>query len=105
MHGKGDMARAVMEGVTFGLREIYELILASKPDLKPTQVFSSGGGSKSPLWRQIQADIFGLPVKTLTGAAEGGAYGAAVVAGVGAGNVERHRGSGEWAAGRDSDDA
>ncbi len=85
MHGRGDMARAVMEGVTFGLREIYELILASKPDLKPTQVFSSGGGSKSPLWRQIQADIFGLPVKTLTGAAEGGAYGAAVVAGVGTG--------------------
>ena len=83
-HNKGDMARAVMEGVTFGLREIYELILASKPGLKPTQVFSSGGGSKSSLWRQIQADVFGLPVKTLTGAAEGGAYGAAVVAGVGA---------------------
>ena len=85
MHSKGDMARAVMEGVTFGMREIFELIVASKPDLTPTQVFTSGGASKSPLWRQIQADIFGLPVKTLTGAAEGGAYGAAVVAGVGAG--------------------
>lgn len=85
MHGKGDMARAVMEGVTFGLREIFELILALKPDMEPKQIISSGGASKSPLWRQIQADIFGLPVKTLTGAAEGGAYGAAVVAGVGAG--------------------
>ncbi|MBT3318979.1 MAG: xylulokinase [Clostridia bacterium] len=85
IHGKGDMARAVMEGVTYGLRQIYELILASKPGIKPTQIFSSGGASKSPLWRQIQADVFGLPVKTLTGAAEGGAYGAAVVAGVGAG--------------------
>jgi len=85
IHGKGDMARAVMEGVTFGLRQIYELILASKPGIQPKQIFSSGGASKSPLWRQIQADVFGLPVKTLTGAAEGGAYGAAVVAGVGAG--------------------
>jgi len=90
-HGKGDMARSVMEGVTFGLKEIYELIQQAKPDMKPKEIISSGGGSKSPLWRQIQADIFNLPVKTLTGAAEGGAYGAAVVAGVGAGiwaNVE-----------------
>jgi len=82
---KGDMSRAVMEGVTFGLREIYELILSSKPGISPSDVVTSGGGSKSKVWRQIQADIMGLPVKTLTGAAEGGAYGAAVVAGVGAG--------------------
>lgn len=82
---KGDMARAVMEGVVFGLREIYELILSSKPGMKPADVVSSGGGAKSRIWRQIQADIMGLPVKTLQGAAEGGAYGAAVVAGVGAG--------------------
>jgi xylulokinase len=79
------MTRAVMEGVTFGLRDIYELIKRTTPDLKPTEVFSSGGASKSKVWRQIQADIFNLPVKTQTGAAEGGAYGAAVVAGVGAG--------------------
>ena len=59
--------------------------------MQPKEIISSGGGSKSPLWRQIQADIFNLPVKTLTGAAEGGAYGGAIVAGVGAGiweNVE-----------------
>ncbi len=90
-HNKGDMARAVMEGVTFGLKEIYDLIKEAKPDLQPTFVISSGGGSRSKVWRQIQADIFDLPVKTLTGAAEGGAYGGAVVAGVGAGvfaNVE-----------------
>ena len=84
-HNKGDMARSVMEGVTFGLREIYDLIREAKPDMQPKEVFSSGGGSKSKAWRQIQADIFNLPVKTLTGAAEGGAYGAAIVAGVGAG--------------------
>lgn len=82
---RGDMARAVMEGVVFGLREIYELILSAKPGMTPTYVVSSGGAAKSAVWRQIQADIMGLPVKTLIGAAEGGAYGAAVVAGVGAG--------------------
>ena len=82
---RGDMGRAVLEGVVFGLREIYELILSTKPDLKPTEVIASGGAAKSRIWRQIQADVMGLPVKTLTGAAEGGAYGAAVVAGVGAG--------------------
>jgi len=85
LHEKGDMARAVMEGVTFGLRDIYELIKSATPSLKPAEVLSSGGASKSKVWRQIQADIFNLPVKTQTGAAEGGAYGAAVVAGVGAG--------------------
>ena len=84
-HGRGDMARAVMEGVTLGLREIYELVLKGNPKIKPVEVISSGGGSRSAVWRQIQADVFGLPVKTLTGAAEGGAYGGAVVAGVGAG--------------------
>jgi xylulokinase len=82
---RGDMARAVMEGVVFGLREIYELMLSTRPGLVPTEVISSGGGAKSAIWRQIQADIMGVPVKTQRGAGEGGAYGAAVVAGVGAG--------------------
>jgi xylulokinase len=82
---RGDIARAVMEGVVFGLREIYELMLSARPGLKPTEVISSGGGAKSAIWRQIQADIMGLPVKTQLGAGEGGAYGAAIVAGVGAG--------------------
>lgn len=91
MHDMGDIARSVMEGVTFGLNDIYELILAANQNLDPKEVISSGGGSRSAIWRQIQADIFELPVKTLTGAAEGGAYGAAIVAGVGTGvwnNIE-----------------
>ena len=49
------------------------------------KVYSSGGGSVSPLWRQMQADIFDLPVYTMSAASEGGAYGAVLVAGVGAG--------------------
>lgn len=84
-HGLGDMARSVMEGVTMGLFDIFELVKSANPNMSLTEVISSGGASKSAVWRQIQADVFGLPVKTLTGAAEGGAYGAAVVAGVGAG--------------------
>ncbi len=79
----GDMARAVMEGVTFGLKEIYDLILKTNHKLKINEIVLSGGGANSALWRQIVADIFNLPVKILDGAAEGGAYGAALVAGVG----------------------
>jgi len=49
------------------------------------KVYSSGGGSASPLWRQMQADIFDLPVYTMSASSEGGAYGAVMVAEVGAG--------------------
>ena len=85
LHGRKDMARAVMEGVTFGLRQILELIKKGTPGLQPKEIISSGGASKSALWRQIQADVFNLPVKTLEGAVEGGAFGAALVAGVSSG--------------------
>lgn len=92
LHKKGDMARAIMEGVTFGLKEIFELILKANKKLMPKEIISSGGACNSAIWQQIQADIFNLPVKTLTGATEGGAYGAALVAGVGVGiweNIEK----------------
>ncbi|MEG0595054.1 MAG: xylulokinase [Christensenella sp.] len=82
---KGDMARAVMEGVTFGLCQMYELILKTNHKLKISEVILSGGGANSKLWKQIVADVFGLPVKILAGAAEGGAYGGALTAGVGEG--------------------
>lgn len=81
--GRGDMARAVMEGVTFGLYEIFGLMQQADPDLTVHDIIISGGGSKSGLWKQIVADVFGLPVKLLSGASEGGAYGAALVAAVG----------------------
>lgn len=76
-HTSGDMARAVMEGVIFNMRQMYELM-----DTTATEIRTSGGGAKSQIWRQIQADIFQLPVKTVSGSEEGGAYGAAMVAGV-----------------------
>ena len=53
--------------------------------MKPEKIILSGGGAKSEVWRQMAADIFGLPVVTISGSGEGGAYGAALVAGVGLG--------------------
>ncbi len=79
------MARAVMEGVTYSFKSVSELIFAMGEGIRPAKVIASGGGAASALWRQILADVFDLPVYTLSGSSEGGAYGAALVAGVGAG--------------------
>jgi xylulokinase len=83
-HTRGHMTRAVMEGVAFGLRDSFELIKQSKAGREINQVRVSGGGAKSPLWRQIMADVFGAALVTVE-ALEGAAYGAALLAGVGAG--------------------
>ncbi|MHB1253512.1 MAG: xylulokinase [Candidatus Humimicrobiaceae bacterium] len=84
-HNHEDMARSVMEGVTFSAKQVYELITVMDPRLKVSEVRVSGGGSGSILWRQIVSDIFQLPVKTVSGSKEGGAYGAVMVAGTGCG--------------------
>ena len=76
------MVRAVLEGVSFGLRDSLELIKGL--DVPIRQVRVSGGGARSPLWRQIQADIFGVEL-VLVNTTEGAAYGAALLAGVGVG--------------------
>ncbi|TIO33355.1 xylulokinase [Mesorhizobium sp.] len=82
-HGAADMARSVMEGVTHSLFDIYALM--ERVDIGRTMIKASGGGARSALWRQMQADLFGCDVVTTEGAAEGGAFGAALIAGVGAG--------------------
>ncbi|NLG25436.1 MAG: xylulokinase [Clostridiales bacterium] len=79
---RADITRAVMEGVTYSLKQVIDLIGQFE---KSEKVYASGGGAASPLWRQMQADIFDLPVYTMSAASEGGAYGAVMVAGVGAG--------------------
>ena len=79
---KSDITRSVMEGVTYSLRQLVDIMAGFAPAEK---VYTSGGGSVSALWRQMQADIFDLPVYTMSAASEGGAYGAVMVAGVGAG--------------------
>lgn len=79
---KGDFTRSVMEGVTYSLKQLIDIMNNFAASEK---VYTSGGGSASALWRQMQADIFDLPVYTMSAASEGGAYGAVMVAGVGAG--------------------
>lgn len=80
-HGLGHLARAVMEGVTFGLRDSVEL-MAAEIDLGEVRV--SGGGASSDLWLQIIADVLDRPVRVV-GTAESAAHGAAILAATGAG--------------------
>lgn len=81
-HGKAHLTRAVLEGVSYGLRDSLELMRAL--GITPTQVRAAGGGARSAVWRQILADVFGTEIVTVN-VTEGAAYGAALLAGVGAG--------------------
>ncbi len=81
-HGRAHMARAVLEGVAFAMRDSLEIIRGMGVPIE--QVRASGGGARSPLWRQIQADVNGEPLSTIN-VDEGPAYGAALLAAVGAG--------------------
>ena len=82
-HGLGHMVRAVLEGVAFSLRDVFELVSKTAPD-PLRELRASGGGTNSPLWRQIIADVLGAPI-SLTRTAEGVATGAAILAAVAAG--------------------
>jgi xylulokinase len=81
--GKADVVRSIMEGVTFSLRDVLELI--QQAGFRPAQIRASGGGSSSALWRQIQADVFNREVTTFASSEDAGAIGAAIVAGIQAG--------------------
>lgn len=81
-HTRGHMARAIMEGVAMAMRDSLEII--RELDVPVRQIIASGGGSRSPLWRQIQADMFGRRADTIN-AEQGPAYGVALLAAVGAG--------------------
>jgi xylulokinase len=81
-HRRAHLTRSVMEGVTYSLRDCLEILLEMGVTVE--EIRASGGGGRSPLWRQIQADVFGREVATIN-AAEGPAYGAALLAGVGTG--------------------
>ncbi|WP_288950616.1 xylulokinase [uncultured Paracoccus sp.] len=82
-HQRGDMTRALMEGVVHAFIDMHALM--QPMGIAGRVVKASGGGARSALWRQIQADMFGCDVVTTEGAAEGAAFGAALVAGVAAG--------------------
>jgi len=79
-HKKEHLVRAVMEGVTYGMRDSLEIIKAL--GLETGQIRATGGGARSPFWRQMQADIYKSEVVTIN-IAEGPAFGAAILAGVG----------------------
>ena len=81
-HGKPHLTRAVLEGVTFGLRDSLELVRGLGVPIASVRV--SGGGARSALWRQMMADVFGVEVVTVN-TAHGAAFGAALLAGVGTG--------------------
>lgn len=82
-HSRAHMTRAVLEGVAFGLKDSFTLIQNAGLG-KITQVRGSGGGTKGALWRQILASVLEAELVTVN-TTEGGAYGAALLAGVGAG--------------------
>ncbi|HEY2882131.1 MAG TPA: xylulokinase [Pirellulales bacterium] len=84
-HGRGHMVRAVMEGVTYSLRD--SLTIIRQLGVPVQQIRASGGGSRSQFWRQMQADVFGNNVCTIN-AEEGAAYGVALLAAVGAGEFK-----------------
>ncbi len=81
-HGRPHLIRAVLEGATYAMRDSLELI--REMGVNPSEIRLSGGGARNPLWRQIQADIYGQDVVTIN-ASEGPAYGAALLAQVGTG--------------------
>lgn len=80
--GSGDLLRAVEEGVAFNLRAILDIY---KDHMNIDAMGFVGGGAKSPIWRSILADVFGLPVDVPRNIEECGAMGAAIIAGVGVG--------------------
>lgn len=81
-HHRGHIIRAVLEGVGFSLRDT--LTIFAELNVPVSSIRVGGGGARSPLWRQIQADIYGRAVESVT-VDEGAAFGAALLAGVGVG--------------------
>ena len=81
-HTRGHVVRAILEGVAFSLRDSFTLFAEMGVPVRNIRL--GGGGARSPLWQQIQADVYGHEVEILE-AEEGAAYGAAILAGVGAG--------------------
>ncbi len=84
-HGRAHMVRSVLEGATYAMRDSLELIREMGVTIEQIRV--SGGGARNPLWRQIQADIYGNAVHTLN-STEGPAFGVALLAQVGTGGFK-----------------
>jgi xylulokinase len=81
-HTRAHVVRAILEGVAYSLRDTLTIFADLKLPIESIRL--GGGGARGGLWRQIQADVYGMPVDIVE-AEEGPAYGAALLAGVGAG--------------------
>ena len=82
-HGRAEMARAVLEGVAFNLKMVLDAFLEQGAEILAMRLI--GGGARSPLWRQILADVYGLPILRPALLAEATSLGAAIAGGVGVG--------------------
>lgn len=80
-HTRAHVIRAILEGVAFSLRDTFTIFEEMRVPVKRIRL--GGGGARSPLWCQIQADVYGQDVEIVE-AEQGAAYGAAILAGVGA---------------------
>src|SRR5260370_18507583 len=80
-HTRAHIVRAILEGVAFSLKDTFTIF--SELNVPVKNIRLGGGGARSPLWRQIQADVYGHEAELLE-AEEGAAFGAAILAGVGA---------------------
>ena len=87
-HNRGHFVRSIMEGVVFDLKESFEVM--KTVGVSPRTIIASGGGAKSRLWMQIMADIFNEPIQ-VSGRSEQACFGAALVAGIGAGMYKNYR--------------
>ena len=81
-HGRGHIIRAILEGVAFSLKDTFTIFEELHIPIHAIRL--GGGGARSPMWRQVQADVYGRAVE-IVAAEEGAAYGAALLAGVGVG--------------------
>ena len=84
-HDRGRITRSILEGVCYSLREAIDIFRGLGVPID--EIRASGGGAKSPFWRQIQADVFGSKVTTLN-SEEGPAFGVALLAAVGGGEYK-----------------
>jgi xylulokinase len=79
-HTRAHLVRAILEGVAYSLKDTFTIF--KEIGVPVQKIRLGGGGARSPLWRQIQADVYGQEIEILE-AEEGAAYGAAILAGVG----------------------
>jgi xylulokinase len=93
-HGRAELVRAVLEGVALACYDAYDVL--AELGARPERIVMAGGGARSHLWRQIVADVFGLPVQRLA-VGEQSALGAVLLAGGGVGLFDPGSAARAWA--------